>query len=221
MNSKRTFTYLISILLYSIISSCQSDCDCGDTPPYVTDLIFTTIKTTSVDNSGNWPSFEKEATTIPYKAIGLRIAITDTVKREIVANVEYKGTQTQCSSWLLGDYDIICDWFGPAGILKKKISALRIVTLHDFSSEYPAGTEISSLFKASLRQFSFEEYLYIELDSVIQLYNRAKYHDPGITNFDLVLAQPALCDSMLLEVSVEFDDNSALTDTTNAIYPIK
>ena len=221
MSPEKSIRTILYFSLISMFTACQSDCDCerGENP-YSTDLVFNTIKTTSIDNSGPSIDFSNEATSIPYKAIALRVALSDSVTREIVGHANTDQTRT---TWY-GKREIVhSDWFYPRYIMIKKISAIRMITLYDFSPEYPAGTELSELFKAAIWYYQDsipQEYLYTEMDSTIRFFETKEFIRSIPLNLDLVLTQPALCDSMRLEISVEFDDNSALTDTTSTIYPI-
>jgi hypothetical protein len=222
MSPKKIVRTIVYFTLLSMFTACESDrdfCNCGENP-YETDLILNTIKTTSFDNSGPSISFDKEATNIPYKAIALRIALSDSVSREIVGHA---NTTPTCTNWDGSVRYLTCDWFSPRFNFVKKITALRIITLYDFSDELPARTEITNLFLAywPIYQENDKKDLYTEIDSIIDSLQTDNFIHQRNFNLNVVLTQPALCDSMRLEISVEFDDNSALTDTTSTIYPIK
>ena len=209
---------VVSITLLKLMAGCIFE-KCSCPTPEELDLNFNKAIINSVNNSDGYIDRNPEADTIPSKAIGFKIRLTDSTYYE---NPEYNmyahAFQRHLSFFNEAQaMDCRCQYFEYKPI--KNLSLIHVKTLLNFSPDYMAGSDMTDLFVGYINNYSAQG-LYSTLADVIDYYGvKDKLYNPTI-DFSLFLKQASTTDSLQFEITFEFDDNSYLTDTTSVVFPI-
>lgn len=216
MHPNRTSIFLLLSLSLSF-ASCRKEFECKNEPT-ILELDLNKISLVPLDNSGDYLPFKPSNDSIPRSAIAIQVDVTDD------AYLDENGIPTYYKSGMLDEVSakeyVFCDFFYPKYYLTKKITAIRILTLQDFSANYPAGSEVSDLFLVWDMGIAYEHnYMYVTLNDLITYLNFSKSISGPVIQFYSVLTIPAMSDKLELTVVFEFDDNSEIAATTPIIYP--
>ena len=187
----------IAGFLISIIQSCCTD-------EYT--LKWTGFRIQIIDNSGKEPIICDENCIINKNAFGFRISMNDTVFYGIAQNFKNFSLIADCKATSCGE-----KWRRP-----HDITSIIIKTIYDYSEEFPAGTDITSLFKARIVKGISQNYNTI--DDIIPHINSLKNSNGySILSpiFDLYLMDnTCIGGQQKFEISILLSDEKIFTKQT-------
>ena len=196
MTKKVMFLFIAGFLI-SIIQSCCTD--------YYTHK-WSGFEIQTIDNSGEEPVICDVNRIISKDALGFRISMNDTVFYGIAQNFKNFSLIADCKATSCGT-----EWSRP-----HNITSIIIKTIFDYSEEFPAGTDITSLFKARIVEGLSQNYNTI--DDIIPHINSLKNSNGySILSpiFDLYLMDnTCIGGQQKFEISILLSDEKIFTKQT-------
>lgn len=215
----KTLLIITSIFLVKLMAGCIFRCQCPDVK--ILDLTFNKSIIKAIDNSDNYIQYIQTADSIPNKAVGFEIEIMDSSYIDEYSYELYAQTKSPILLGFKGAYawQCYCNYYDYRPT--KTIENISLITLFDFSEDYPAQTDISSLFLGYIDRYDFDnKNLYSNVNQILKYYNAFDPLESSSIKFEIYLTKPVMNDSLQLEITFEFDDNSFLSDTTSVVYTI-
>ena len=217
--TKKVLFLVGSFTLLKLMAGCIFGCKCPT--PELVDLNFSKATITSVNNADSYIFSNESEDSIPAKAIGFKIQLIDSVYENadygMYARASFPAHFTFFNEAKAMECD--CGYYSYKPV--KKLSAIWVKTLFDFSPDYKAGSDMTGLFVGYIDDYNYNSrQLYSSLDDLMRYYGaKDKLNKPAI-GFSLFLKQAPTSDSLQFEATFEFDDNSFVTDSTSIVYPI-
>jgi len=185
----------ILIIIFHIASVFQSCC--------VEDYKFRWVdfNINVIDNSDEIPIITEEIN-LNKNALGFRIIMQDTV---------YWDDCCHNFSLINKCYATSCD---RKDIPLHNLTEIQVITINDYSEDYPASSNITELFKARESQNTKSDYISIE--KIISVINN---HDNyTFANFDLYLMDTnCISGEHIFEIILNFSDGVVITKQTNLL----
>ena len=217
MKQKVIFLFTIA-MLFKLTTSCLFRCDCPE--PEEVEFNLNTSEIALIDNSGYYPYYNSTSDTIPSRAIGFSITLSDSSTNNIYYGALPAKYKPGFSSFIKGAYAWSCDCEFWNFTAKQKLKDIKFTTLSDFNEEIPANTDISHLLVGTVNEYNFDGHgMYKSLNNTISYLAQERNYSTPILSFELYLTQAPESDSIRFEITYEFDDNSSISDTTKTIYP--
>lgn len=166
---KKVLFFLLFPLLAEVVVSC---CNCPD--PDIKHYTNRTASVHNLDNTGSGPVVSSSGT-IAKEAYGIRVDL----KRELTAHTSRGVFLSQAYA-----YDCFCEQ-SPQFLPKDSITALQVFTLRDFDNIHPAGSDVSTYFKA------YHPYYFLTIPDLVEKWDTVLYDESRLeTKVDLMLMTP-------------------------------
>lgn len=214
---KNLFHYFVS-LLFILNYGCSANLNDCDTHPGAYNVSLNSITALNcIDNSDF--RFNQISTTIPREAVAFQIILRDTAfsyeNAEPIIEAIY-----ECK---IGNRMYTVDYFGSEMYIKPLLKSFKIVSLFNFNDSIKAGDEITD-YVLCFGYFKLEEMNqeYANLKTVVDYYNEYPYYSYGDAKLQLNMALQKVCsaDSLKLEFTIEFADETTLCCESETIYLI-
>jgi hypothetical protein len=196
----RAFTILTLVFLVRLVFSC---CNCTEQEAtYQFDhLLISNI------NNAEWTANQTDFDVMYDEAVAFRMTLIDS------SSTEYHLAQNRrpALTGAMAMQPCECPWHF---FIRHEISEFSVISLRDFSTDKPAGTDISS-------SFVFQtgwNHLYVNIDSLIPRLNLdyISYEQPKKV-IDLFCKDRVENDSLQLVFQIHFVNGDVIADTSNVI----
>jgi hypothetical protein len=201
----KTLTLIILLFLIRLTLSC---CRC---PELTADFQFNSITIVNLDNS-LWEAQPTDQNVMSAAAVAFEISLADS---SFIPKPEVAGGWSPGFTTARAMEDCWCPYhFFP----EHEITKFSVITLHGFSQDVPAGSDIADSFLWQIRW----NHLYRSVDSLLSELNRPFYGDlfPEKT-YQLFCSDSVQNDSLQLVFQFHFANGELLSDTTHVISIIE
>lgn len=214
----RIILLIVALSIFRLLNGCIFRCNCPETE--ILDIGFNKTILSNINNSDGYLWYHQQTDSIPAAAIGFSIVLCDS---NFYENPEYYFVQQNHipPTLIKGAYawECFCNEFDfrPGG----KLSSINILTLFDFNTNYPAGSDISHLFVATASGTDFELHnMYATCEELIDWIQHKEILPLPEIKFNLFLKDSPQNDSLRLQFNFKFDDNSFVEMNSSLVHII-
>jgi len=187
---------LITLLVFHLLAIFQGCC-----PEMEREFRWFDFEIQILDNSGEIPIITEE-TNLNKNALGMRILLEPLMGYNVntVSSRKFKII-SEC-------YAISCENY--KFIKLHKLIAIQVITVNDYSENYPANSDITELFKA--REINKTKSDYTSIDNIISIINNK---NDATGSFDLFLIDKnANSGEHIFEIRLKFSDDIEMVKQT-------
>ncbi len=193
---------ILFLLVSPVIIDGMTCCDCPNSEKETANFSYCSLEVNYLDNTGEKPVLT-QSTALPKEALGIRIDVER--KRDMCINRRsWFGTAAYACDC---GYDTI--YFPLENIVKASI-----ITVNDFDTQHPAGTDITEYF------YTYDSRSYkpatTEFSTQLKYVNYYSGELSNEINFLLMTPPPSMTECAF-KIVVELSDERILEDTTDTI----